>query len=426
MSVALPQPVRAQLLEISGELLGRLPAEELPAPLRQFRKFAPNKRLTLGASAIMAALDGDEDFRGRVGETVEQASPQLAEAIRTGAPTAATAPIDIAVMAYLTRPDGWEQVLSDALRRHADEQGRADRGAEQLTAARAELVELRTRAKGETARTKEAVAAATEALEADLADLRKQLRTEIGRRKEAERESAAAAAGTEQVRHELEQAAAAHEADVRRLKGRIAELERAGETKRRDVRADRDLDDARLWLLVQQLTDAAAGIRRELALPAPSVRPGDTVGASTAAADGRSVADAAALERVLALPHVHLVVDGYNVTKTGYGDLPLADQRKRLTQSLAPLAGRFTGSEITVAFDGGQRPTVQPPVPRGVRVRFSEGEIADDLIRRLVAAEPSGRTTVVVTADQAVVADVRRAGAWTVPSVVLLDLLARL
>jgi predicted RNA-binding protein with PIN domain len=59
-------------------------------------------------------------------------------------------------------------------------------------------------------------------------------------------------------------------------------------------------------------------------------------------------------------------------------------------------------------------------------VLFSDGEIADDLIRRLVSAEPSGRTTLVVTSDQAVVADVRRAGAWTVPSAVLLDLLARL
>jgi predicted RNA-binding protein with PIN domain len=57
-----------------------------------------------------------------------------------------------------------------------------------------------------------------------------------------------------------------------------------------------------------------------------------------------------------------------------------------------------------------------------VRVLFSApGEIADDLIRRLVAAEPSGRALVVVTSDGEIVRDVTRAGAWTVPATVLLE-----
>jgi predicted RNA-binding protein with PIN domain len=48
------------------------------------------------------------------------------------------------------------------------------------------------------------------------------------------------------------------------------------------------------------------------------------------------------------------------------------------------------------------------------------GEIADDLIRRLVAAEPPGRPILVVTSDQQVVTDTGRDGAWSVPSAVLL------
>jgi predicted RNA-binding protein with PIN domain len=67
---------------------------------------------------------------------------------------------------------------------------------------------------------------------------------------------------------------------------------------------------------------------------------------------------------------------------------------------------------------------VQPAAPRGVRVLFSQDEIADDLIRRLVAAEPPGRPLVVVTSDRAVVSDAARAGAWTAPSTALLELLA--
>jgi predicted RNA-binding protein with PIN domain len=47
-------------------------------------------------------------------------------------------------------------------------------------------------------------------------------------------------------------------------------------------------------------------------------------------------------------------------------------------------------------------------------------EIADDLIRRLVAGEPAGRPVVVVTSDRQVISDTGRNGAWSVPSAVLL------
>ena len=88
--------------------------------------------------------------------------------------------------------------------------------------------------------------------------------------------------------------------------------------------------------------------------------------------------------------------------------------------SLAALRSR-AGLEITVVFDGSTAPPSQPRMPRGVRVLFSApDELADDLIRRLVAAEPPGRPILVVTSDREVVRDVRRAGAWTVPSAVLL------
>jgi len=123
---------------------------------------------------------------------------------------------------------------------------------------------------------------------------------------------------------------------------------------------------------------------------------------------------------VLALPNAHLIVDGYNVTKTGYPELPLADQRARLVGALAAVASR-SGAEITVAFDGGRRPPSMPPAPRGVRVLFSAAdEIADDLIRRLVDAEPVGRPLLVVSSDRQVALDAARAGAWTSDSAVLL------
>jgi len=63
---------------------------------------------------------------------------------------------------------------------------------------------------------------------------------------------------------------------------------------------------------------------------------------------------------------------------------------------------------------------------RAVRVLFSVGEIADDLIRRLVRAEPRGRVVVVVTSDQRLGADLEAAGARVVPSATLVARFARL
>ncbi len=63
----------------------------------------------------------------------------------------------------------------------------------------------------------------------------------------------------------------------------------------------------------------------------------------------------------------------------------------------------------------------------GVRVLFSApGQLADDLIRNLLRAEPPGRTVVVVAgSDQAVASSARAAGAWPTPAQILLSRLER-
>jgi predicted RNA-binding protein with PIN domain len=340
--------------------------------------------------------------------------------VRDGTSTAASDPIDTALVAYLTRPDGWIDIVAQANVRWAAGRQHGDATTEQIGRLRAELAELRAKAKGEPARVRQAVQGAEQASAAELADLRRQVRARTGELRAAAQELAETQAAVADAQRRIEAAASAQEAELRRVRSRVAELERAAEASRRGARADRDVDDARLWLLVETLAEATAGVRRELSLPAPSVRPGDTIASGRTGAQSRRADDPAALDGLLALPNVHLIVDGYNVTKNGYGDLPLSDQRKRLIGAMATLAGR-SGAEVTIAFDGSTRPPAQPPVPRGVRVLFSAAdEIADDLIRRLVAAEPEGRPIVVVTSDQQVVTDVGRAGAWTVPSAVLL------
>lgn len=119
-------------------------------------------------------------------------------------------------------------------------------------------------------------------------------------------------------------------------------------------------------------------------------------------------------------------MDGYNVTKSGYGTLPLESQRARLLAGLAALAAQ-TGAEITCVFDGVDRATpVAVAAPRGVRLLFSDtADSADDLIRRLVRAEPPGRPIVVVSSDREVATGVRRSGARPVASLALLRRLDR-
>jgi predicted RNA-binding protein with PIN domain len=418
--VALVEPARVQVIGLAAEVLGRLSADEVPPSLRPIARFAPAKRPRLGAVALAAALDADKSFREKVAETVAETSPDLTAAVRDGTSTAAADPIDVAVVAYLTRPPGWQDALGAANNRWAAERGQSAAKRGEIERLRAEVAQLRLQVRGEPARLRDAIAAAGAETEAELANLRRSLRDRTRELRAAERDRDAVRAAEAELRAQVDSQVLAHEAELRRQRVKQAEAERSVEAARRDTRTEREVDDARLWLLVDTLVQAATGVRRELSLSPAAIRPADTVTSAGGEAGRREATDPAALDRLLALPNVHLVIDGYNVTKSGYGELSLADQRARLVGALAPLAAK-SGAEVTVAFDGGAKPPVQPATPRGVRVLFSApDEIADDLIRRLVAAEPAGRPVVVVTSDRQVVTDTARDGAWTVPSAVLL------
>jgi predicted RNA-binding protein with PIN domain len=181
---------------------------------------------------------------------------------------------------------------------------------------------------------------------------------------------------------------------------------------------------------------AANGLRRELALPPTVGRPADLGRQGEPVYDpfavvearGRPEDDPALVDEVLTVPNVHLVIDGYNVTKRGYGTLTLHAQRARLLSGLGALAGRASESEITVVFDA--TAVVTRPVgvtaPRGVRVVFSQpGQLADEEIVRLVQAEPAGRPVAVVTSDREVADLCAASGARPIPSAALLARLDR-
>jgi predicted RNA-binding protein with PIN domain len=425
---AAPEAVRGRVAELVSQAVGHLPAADLPATVRPVARFAPAKRAKRGAGPLLAAVGAAEGFADEVvawwrENRPEEWAPPVVE------------PVHAAAVAVLTGDEeGARALLRDAGERADVARLRAERDAA-LTRAERLAADLE-RVTVERDEAKARAAEATADLSDEVAKLRTRLREQgvrVRRAEDAAAEAAARLADDRGEEHrELEdlrrersrdrEALAAAEARARRA---TAELE----TARRAAHEARRADDARLALLVDTVAGAAAGLRHELGLRADDhrvgPRPAELVGSADRAPMAR-VTDPATLDRLLALPEVHLLVDGYNVTKTGWPSLSLAAQRERLVTAVAPLAAR-TQAETTLVFDGAGITGVPTASVRGVRVLFSDqGVIADDLIRRLVDAEPEGRPLVVVTSDRAVVDSVRRRGAHPVPSSVLLDRLARI
>jgi len=426
----LPEPVRQRVVALAAAALPGIPADELPVALRRVAKFAPNRRARLGGAVIATQLAGDPLFRQRVGGRVLADAGELGEAVAEGSCPAAADPVDVAALAYLARPGNWRQLVAAAgetLRAEADSAAVAElvHEAEQR-AARAE--HDRAVAKVEADKLRDEVARVRE----ELGQLREEARglARALREMQAQERRTTELLATEKGR--ARRAAADHDAELRRLRARLAEAVSAAGAARQTAKDARAVDDARLWLLLETIGQAAVGLRRELALDPAERQPADFVADGYAERPGtvsparaQDPDDPARLDQLLALPKAHLVVDGYNVTKRGFGDMSLEQQRKRLVTGLGGIAAQ-TGDEVTVVFDGAERVLGLPPAPRGVRVLFSrKGETADELIRRLVRAEPPGRPVLVVSSDREVAEGVRRHGAYPFGADALLRRLAR-
>lgn len=419
----LPDPVRGRIVDWAARALGGLPPAQVPPALVKVSRFTPAKRAKLGGAALGQVVADDAAFRAVVADLARR------EAQAAGPADDVTA----AAGAYLLRLPENSELLGrvaesgqlDALRARIAElerslmryRSRVDALAAERDASRRELADVAPRA------------------EQELEKLRGRLREQGTRVRAAEQEAARSveeSAGTiAALRTDLARAqrvTAEAQAKAAESVERAERIAKSLAAQRDSAGHQRSSADRRLDLLLSTIEGAMIGLRREMALGSGGMAPADLVAgqlpaAGAAAAAGRTrAADPARLTEWLMLPAAHLVVDGYNVTKTGYGELSLADQRDRLIRGLASLSAR-TSAEITVVFDGAAVTTAQPP-GRGIRVLFSPpGVIADDVIRRLVAAEPPGRVVIVASSDREVVTGVSRDGARTVTSDVLLGLL---
>ena len=428
----LPEPVRQRITSLAAAALPALPGDEIPVALRRVARFAPNRRARLGGREIAAQLAGDPLFRQRISTRAVEDTGDLGAAVAAGMAPAAADPVEVAALAYLVRPEGWRELIESAgqaVQAEVDSaavagqlraaEHRAARAEHDRAVARVEADKLRD----ELARVRE-----------ELGQLREETRTATKALREAQaaQKRASDLLATEKGR--ASRVAADHDAEVRRLKTRLAEAESLAATGKQSAKDARAADDARLWLLIETIGQAASGLRRELALGPSAKMPADFVADNSAERPGsperararaQDTDDPGRLDQLLALPRAHLIVDGYNVTKRGFAEMSLEQQRKRLITGLGGIAAQ-TGDEITVVFDGAERVHGLPPAPRGVRVLFSrKGDTADELIRQLVRAEPAGRPIVVISSDREVADGVRRHGAYPMGADSLLRRLAR-
>ncbi|MEU6697145.1 NYN domain-containing protein [Pseudonocardia sp. NPDC046786] len=452
----LTAPLRSRLAEIAGTALAAMPVADVPGPLRRFARFTPAKRARLGGQALVARLERDPAFRAAVVAWWAENRAGELELPPAGAPDSGTATgpgpvgsaagadgdhpplpapvdkLDAAAVALLTGDPLAARRVAEAeqtgdlssLRAERDEAiAKVEKVTAELERAQAELAEERERVRSVVTEHQ----AEYQQMRRRVSEQGARLRAALDARAELEAEVATLRAGADDRLAEAR-------ADAERERERAAAERRRADAAAREVAAARQAarearrgDEVRLELLLDTVGGAIAGLRRELDVGAGGPRPADlvagtadTAAGATGGRAGLPVDGLAALDTLLAMPSVHLIVDGYNVSKTGYPDLPLADQRTRLVGQLGALGAR-TGAEITVVFDGAAVSAAPLRGARGVRVLFSEaGVIADDVIRDLVAAEPRGRPLLVATSDQEVVRSVRRRGAHSVPSAVLL------
>lgn len=432
MVVFLTEPVRRRAVEIAAVAMPGLAPTRIPARLRRFLKFSPVKRAKLAKGDLAAALDGDAGFRAALAEVLVATDSPLVRSINghiageTVSPMAD--PAEVAALTYLLRPDGWRELLAAALEAVPEptEAPAAPEKPDETSAKRLAALE-KENGKLRSALADQRAAAAT--LQEEVRRLRREF-------KDAEDRAAKAVGDLAAEKGRLKHLDAERRSERRRLETELEALKTGIERARKADREHEKLASSRLWLLLETLSGTATGLRRELGLEPVDERPADYVAEEYCAepeerpiegSRGLEQTDPQRLDHLLALPNPHLIVDGYNVTISAWGEtLTLEQQRNRLVQGLGAAAAQ-TNAEITVVFDGADAVFGAKPWARGVRVLFSaKGQIADDVVVELAEVEPEGRPVIVVSSDQEVAMRVRREGAYPVPSPLLVRWLQRM
>jgi predicted RNA-binding protein with PIN domain len=447
-SLPLPESLLAPLLDAAASTIPGYD-DDLPAVLRPLAGFDP-RRLRSGAARqqLHRALDVDASFRARVAERFlerSEAAGVLEGWSARGALRridAALAQSDLPLLAsalYAARPEGWGFGIGLAYaafdRQRIEKERDDDARAREMQHASTD--EARRRA--ETAR--DVAQAQVERLEVQLRDERRARRERemradravddaARRRQEAESKAQAAedavTAAQERLAREGERAreAEARLREVRRQQKDAATPSAIGGPDRADVRA---LADAARH--AKQLAERLDGLAKRR-VPSPQ-SPAKPVAAASSprtkvpCPPGMTADTPDALDTMLRTRGVRLVVDGYNVSMSGWHDDPVAKQRERLLAALERLHLRLR-ADVVVVFDGADVEGGRAARRTGVRTVFSvNGEKADPVVIREVERLPEATPAIVASSDGWVRDHAEAAGATVVSAASLLEVLRK-
>jgi predicted RNA-binding protein with PIN domain len=374
---ALPPEVASTLVRAIGAYIRATSAAELPPKLKRFKTLDRPRALAPHRGALLKVLDDDELTRARISEWMSEGRPPLSKDER-----------EVLALA-VQRPEGWEEDLAARAAAPADAPPPVSPEPTDARALAREK-ERAARAKEETRRARAEARDDVRAADARAGDLEKELdavraeATELrARLADAERRATTAERGAERTERKARAAA-----------DRAAAKEKAARDELRAVR--RELRAAR-----DGLAKAIATPRKSPSGPRRTPAPPERRRQRLRAPKGRLETDPETLDAWLDVAGVHLLVDGYNVTKAegGFGAADLETQRRRLVEGAGKLA-RKKDATATIVFDGsdvGPGTGRRPRAP--VVVEYSRaGESADDhLIARL---ESLSGPVVVATNDK--------------------------
>lgn len=376
---------------------------------KELRPMFGKPRIPSGAlGKLRRAIDADDTFREVV---ARGALPEL---------------VDEAGRLWLQRPDGWQQRLVDVVARVEADEEEADvrsalrreekrrRAAEQAAVrVEADVVEAQTLAAARAAEI-DRLRADLDKADDEIAALRTELIDVRNEARHARDRETAARERAERLEADRTAAPASSPAAPSEPDGPPTGAEPGvdpDDLRRAIEAADAVVSELRSLLPPDSSPDSSSDSSSGSSPDGPSRRRREPL-----ALPGGVLASSAHAARALLRSDATVLVDGYNVAKLGWPDLPLDRQRDVLLEGVENLARRF-GADLTVVFDGSSVTGAHTDRRRTVRVVYSpEGVTADDVIRDEVDRLPPTRAVVVVTNDAEIVRDVKAAGANAVPS----------
>ncbi|MEA2433045.1 MAG: hypothetical protein QOG54_502 [Actinomycetota bacterium] len=329
----LPDEVAQTLLRAVGAYVRSTDAIELPARLKPIKKVAgTGKGLARHRAQLLAELD-DEVTKARMLEWLDKGKPALSkEEARV-------------LRSALVGEEGWVEAASSSPKKKEPTSDGADVARFERRIEREKEATRKAKDEARTAREDKAQAVDAEATKArSLAQELKDARSRVAELErslgQARAEATAASKEAERQRRNVKRAEEKSEGEKERLKARLKVAEEAA----RELKSRPALSSTKPT--APQKQSKSRGPRKILKAP-----------------KGRLDDAPETLDAWLSRDDVHLLVDGYNVTRheQGFAHLDLEKQRDLLVEKIKVLA-RKKNVAATIVFDGSE-------VPPGTRRR---------------------------------------------------------